>query len=154
EPKVQAMISGLRREVALLRRAVWPLRDVLTALGRDDAPLMTDPTRPYLRDVSDHLVQAVEVLESLREVLASVGDLYLSAVGTRQNEVMKVLTVISTIFLPLTFIAGVYGMNFDPDASPYNMPELRWAYGYEFSLALMLAVALGMIVYFRRKGWF
>lgn len=154
DPSVQATISALRRETALVRRAVWPLRDVLTALVRDDAPLIEADTRPYLRDVHDHLVQAVEVLESLREVLASVADLYLSAVGTRQNEVMKVLAVISTIFLPLTFVAGVYGMNFDPDASPLNMPELRWVYGYPFSLALMLAIAAGMVVFFRKRGWF
>ena len=153
-PSVQAAISRLRREVAVLRRAVWPLRDVLAALTRDETPLIAADTRPFLRDAQDHLIQAVEVLESLREILASLHDLYLSAVGTRQNEVMKVLTIISTIFLPLTFIAGVYGMNFDPDASPLNMPELRWVYGYPFSLALMLAVAVGMIAYFRRKGWF
>ena len=153
-PSVQAAISGLRREIAVLRRAVWPLRDVLAGLGRDDTPLITAGTQPYLRDVYEHLVQAVEVLESLREILASIADLYLSAVAMRQNQVMKLLTVISTVFLPLTFVAGVYGMNFDPDASPLNMPELRWFYGYPFSLGLMLAIAGGMYVFFRRKGWF
>ena len=154
EPSVQAAISGLRREVAVLRRAVWPLRDVLSGLTRDDTPLVAPETVPFLRDAQDHLVQAVEVLESLREILASLADLYLSAVGLRQNEVMKVLTVISTVFLPLTFIAGVYGMNFNPDASPFNMPELRWVYGYPFALALMLVVAVGLMLFFRRRGWF
>ena len=147
EPSVQATISALRREVAVLRRAVWPLRDVLAGLGRDDTPLVEANTQPYLRDVSDHLVQAVEVLESLREVLASVADLYLSAVGTRQNEVMKVLTVISTVFLPLTFIAGVYGMNFE------RMPELAWTYGYAWAWFLMIGTAGTLYWFFKRSGW-
>ena len=153
-PAVQASISGLRREMALLRRALWPLRDVLAGLGREDTPFVDPATRRYLRDAYEHVVQAVEILESLREILSSLHDLYLSAIGLRQNEVMKVLTVISTVFLPLTFVAGVYGMNFDPDASPLNMPELRWFYGYPFALALMLAIAVGLLVLFRRKGWF
>jgi magnesium transporter len=153
-PAVQASLSRLRREVSLLRRALWPLRDVISGLARDDTPFVMPETVPFLHDAQDHLVQAVDILESLREILASVSDLYLSVVGTRQNEVMKVLTVISTVFLPLTFVAGVYGMNFDPDASPLNMPELRWFYGYPFSLGLMLAIAAGLMVFFRKKGWF
>lgn len=153
EPSVQAAISTLRREVTVLRRAVWPLRDVLLGLGRDDTPLIQDETRLYLRDAHDHLVQAVEILESLREILSSVADLYLSSVGTRQNEVMKVLTLFSAFFLPLTFVAGIYGMNFDPDTSPLNMPELRWVYGYPFALAVMVAISAGMFLYFRRKRW-
>jgi magnesium transporter len=153
-PPVQASISRLRREVSLLRRALWPLRDVISGLSRGDTPFVTPETIPFLRDAQDHLMQSVEVLESLREILASLSDLYLSVIGTRQNEVMKVLTVISTVFLPLTFVAGVYGMNFDPDTSPLNMPELRWYYGYPFSLGLMLAIAVGLMVFFRKKGWF
>ena len=144
---VQAAISGLRREVVVLRRAIWPLREVLAALQREDAPYVEDRTRPYLRDAYDHLVQAVEILESLREVLASVNDLYLSSLGMRQNEVMKVLTVVGTIFLPLGFLTGLYGMNFDV------IPELHYRYGYFILLGIMTLVTIGTLIYFRRKGW-
>ncbi len=147
EPRVQAAIVRLRREVSVLRRAVWPLRDVLSGLSRDDTPLVTDETVPYIRDVQDHLVQAVEVLESLREILASLADLYLSALGTRQNEVMKALTVVGSIFLPLTFMTGLYGMNFD------NMPELHTRYGYFVLLAVMALVSTGTLSYFRYRDW-
>lgn len=146
-PTVQAAISGLRREVVVLRRAVWPLREVLAALQREDAPYVEARTRPYLRDAYDHLVQAVEIIESLREVLASVNDLYLSALGMRQNEVMKVLTVVGTLFLPLGFLTGLYGMNFA------YIPELGIPYGYFVLWAVMLAVAAGTLIFFRRKGW-
>ncbi len=147
DPTVQAAISGLRREVVVLRRAIWPLREVLAALQREDAPYVEVRTRPYLRDAYDHLVQAVEILESLREVLASVNDLYLSSLGMRQNEVMKVLTVVGTIFLPLGFLTGLYGMNFDV------IPELHLRYGYFVLLGLMSLISIGTLVYFRRKGW-
>ncbi len=147
DPAVQAAISGLRREVVVLRRAIWPLREVLAALQREDAPYVEDRTRPYLRDAYDHLVQAVEILEALREVLASVNDLYLSSLGMRQNEVMKVLTVVGTIFLPLGFLTGLYGMNFDV------LPELHYRYGYFVLLGVMALVTIGTLVYFRRKGW-
>ncbi len=147
EPRVQAAISRLRREVSLLRRALWPLREVLSGLARDDTPVITPEVVPFLHDAQDHLVQAVEVLESLREILASLADLYLSALGTRQNEVMKALTVVGSIFLPLTFMTGLYGMNFD------NMPELHWRYGYFILLGLMAAISAGTLSYFRHRGW-
>ena len=147
EPSVQAAISGLRREVAVLRRAMWPLREVLSGLGRDDTPLVLPETRPFLRDAYEHLVQAVEVLESLRDVLASVADLYLSSVGTRQNEVMKALTVVGAIFLPLTFLTGLYGMNFD------NIPELHAHNGYFWLLGAMALVTAGTLGYFRHRDW-
>ena len=147
DPEVHAAISGLRREAVLLRRAVWPLREVLAGLQREDTPYVEDSTQPYLRDAYDHLVQAVEMLESVREVLGSVSDLYLSALGMRQNEVMKVLTVVGTIFLPLGFLTGLYGMNFDV------MPELHWRYGYPALLSVMALVTAGTLVYFRRRGW-
>ncbi len=147
EPPVQAAISRLRREVSLLRRALWPLREVLSGLAREDTPVVTPEVVPFLRDVQDHLVQAVDVLESLREILASLADLYLSAISTRQNEVMKALTVVGSIFLPLTFLTGLYGMNFD------NMPELHWHYGYFGLLALMVAMTGGTLSYFRYRGW-
>lgn len=147
DPSVQAALSGLRREVVVLRRAVWPLREVLAGLQREDALYVQDRTRLYLRDAYDHLVQAVEIIESLREVLASVNDLYLSALGMRQNEVMKVLTVIGSIFLPLGFLTGLYGMNFDV------IPELHYRYGYFVLLGAMALLTAGTLVYFRRKGW-
>ena len=147
EPSVQSSISTLRRDVIVIRRALWPLREVLAALQRDDALYVEDSTRPYLRDAYDHLVQAVDVLESVREVLSALADLYLSALGMRQNEVMKTLTVVGAIFLPLTFLAGIYGMNFDV------MPELHTRYGYFVLLGAMAVVAIGALTYFRSKDW-
>ncbi len=152
-PELLREINTLRRHVLFLRRSIWPLRDVVTALERSDLPFMTDEVDVYLRDVYDHAVRTAEIIESSREVLAAMADLYLSTVSNRMNEVMKLLAVISTIFLPLTFIAGIYGMNFDPAASPFNMPELHWAYGYPFALGLMAAVTLAMLAFFRHKRW-
>ena len=146
-------INALRRQVIALRRSIWPLRDVIVALERSDRPFITDAIDPYLRDVYDHTVRTVELVESAREILASVVELHLSSVSNRMNEVMKVLTVFATFFLPLTFIAGVYGMNFNPEASPLNMPELNWFWGYPFAWALMLATAVALFVFFHRKGW-
>jgi magnesium transporter len=147
DASVQAALSALRREVVVLRRVIWPLREVVTGLLREEAPGISDRTRLYLRDVYDHTVQVVDVLESLRDVLGGLADLYLSALSHRLNEVMKVLTVISTVFIPLTFIAGVYGMNFD------NMPELHTRNGYFVVLGFMLIVGTGTLYYFRRRGW-
>jgi magnesium transporter len=107
----------------------------------------------YMRDCYDHSVQILDLLETYRELGSDLIDIYLSMVGNRTNEIMRVLTVISVIFMPLTFIAGVYGMNFDTEKSPWNMPELKWYWGYLFALLLMLAVALGQLVFFRRRGW-
>lgn len=146
-PAVQQAINRLRRETVDVRRALWPLREVLASMMRDDLPYVEDRTQPYLRDTHDHLVQAVEILEALRESLGSLFDLYLSALGTRQNEVMRVLTVVGTLFLPLGFLTGLYGMNFDV------MPELHWRYGYFVLLGLMAALSAGTLLYFRRKGW-
>lgn len=141
-----------RRQLLQLRRFAWPMREALLGLTRDEVGRFTPNTRVYLRDCYDHAVQVLELVETSREVATGLVDLHLSLVGFRTNEVMKVLTIISTIFLPLSFIAGVYGMNFDVE-KPGNMPELSWAYGYLFSLAVMAACALGMLVFFRRKGW-
>lgn len=153
EPDVMRDINRLRRKVLLLRRSIWPLRDVIVALERCDRDFMTTETDLFFRDVYDHTVRTVELIESAREVLATLTDLHLSTLSFRSNEIMKILAIIATIFLPLTFIAGVYGMNFDVDASPFNMPELGWYFGYPFALALMLAVAATMVIFFRRKGW-
>lgn len=148
-----AEIHQLRRELLAFRRAVWPLRDSLGMLYRDPSPLIKDETRIYLRDCYDHAVQIIDLVENYREMVGDLTDVYLTSVSNRMNEVMKVLTVISTIFLPLSFIAGVYGMNFDRGSSPLNMPELGWKFGYFFALFLMVATALGLLAYFWRRGW-
>lgn len=141
-----------RAALLQLRRSVWPMREALLGLTREDVGRFTPHTRLYLRDCYDHAVQVLDLVETSREVATGLVDLHLSLVGFRTNEVMKVLTIISTIFLPLSFIAGVYGMNFDVE-KPTNMPELSWTYGYLFSLGVMAVSALGMLVFFRRKGW-
>ncbi|MEO6419567.1 MAG: magnesium/cobalt transporter CorA [Polyangiaceae bacterium] len=146
-------VHVLKRELLLLRRAIWPQRDLLNALVRDDSPHISKETRVYLRDPYDHAVQVMDMVETFREITSGLMDLYMSGVSNRMNEIMKVLTIISTIFLPMTFIAGVYGMNFDTAASPYNMPELKWRYGYPMALALMAISVIGLLVFYRRKGW-
>lgn len=151
-PETGRVIHELKRNLLLLRRGMWPLRDALAVILRGDSSRFSSPTLVYVRDVYDHAVQVVDMIETYREFAASLMDVYLSAVNNRMNEVVKVLTIISTIFLPLSFLAGVYGMNFDT-SKPGNMPELGWAYGYEMALGLMLAIALGMLWIFRRFGW-
>jgi magnesium transporter len=148
-----AELHGVRRELLMLRRAIWPIRDAVSMLRSEVSPFVTDATRVYLRDCYDHAVQLIDLLESYREIAGDVRDYYLSSISNRMNEVMKTLTVIATIFLPLNFIAGVYGMNFSREVSPWNMPELVWRYGYFFALGLMATVALGMLIYFVRQGW-
>lgn len=146
-------IHGIKRELLRLRRAAWPQRDLVNGLLRDGSPHVKAETRVYLRDTYDHLVQVMDMVETFREIASSIMDLYLSGVSNRMNEIMKVLTVMSTIFLPLTFIAGLYGMNFDPASSPYNMPELKWRYGYFVALGLMAASSIGLLTFYLRKGW-
>lgn len=148
-----ADVHRARRDLLDLRRALWPQREALDQLLRDELPLITGETRLYLRDCYDHTVQLLDLLENFRDIAAALTDVYLSSATFRANEIMKVLTIIATIFIPLTFIVGVYGMNFDPDVSRYNMPELRWRYGYPAVLALMAAVAGALLHYFRRKEW-
>jgi magnesium transporter len=147
-------IHKLKRELLLLRRAIWPQRDAINSLIRDGSDLISAEVRIYLRDCYDHAVQVLDMVETYRELASSLMDVYLSSVSNKMNEVMKLLTVISTIFIPMTFVAGVYGMNFDPKASPLNMPELDWYFGYPLCWAIMLAIAFSLIYYFYRKGWF
>jgi magnesium transporter len=142
-----ADLHGVKRELLLLRRALWPLRDAISELRSEVTPFITDTTRVYLRDCYDHTVQLIDLLESYRDIAGDVRDFYLSSISNRMNEIMKTLTVISTIFLPLSFIASVYGMNFT------NMPLLHWRYGYAVSLGMMLAVAVGMLLNFKWRGW-
>jgi magnesium transporter len=146
-------IHALRRDLIFFRKSVWSLRDGINSLIRDDIPLISNDVKVFLRDVYDHLVQVIDSIETNREMVFSLFDMYMSALSNRMNEVMKVLTIIATIFIPLTFIAGIYGMNFDPEVSSFNMPELGWYYGYPFSLLIMGALSIGMILFFRRKGW-
>jgi magnesium transporter len=148
-PTVEVMhrIHHLRREVLILRRAVWPLRETLAQMYRGEVPHITDETRVFLRDVYDHCVQVIDTVETLREVLSGAMDLYMSGVSNRMNEVMKVLTIIATIFIPLSFFAGLYGMNFD------HMPELHYRWGYPALLGWMAAIAGGMLYFFRKRDW-
>jgi magnesium transporter len=146
-PAVLLRVHAVKRTLLLLRRAVWPLRDALSSLLRDPVPLVTDSARLYLRDTYDHCIQLAEMAESYRELVSELTNTHLSVLGNRTNEVMRVLTVVTTVFIPLTFIVGVYGMNFD------YMPELRYKPAYFIVLGLMLVMALLMLVYFRRRGW-
>lgn len=146
-------IHKVKRDLLASRRAVWPMREMINQLIRDETPLVTDHTRIFLRDCYDHTVQLMDMIETYREIASSLIDIHLSSLSNRMNEIMKVLTIIATIFIPLGTIAGVYGMNFDPEASPWNMPELGWYLGYPFVLGLMGLVSAGLVFYFWRKGW-
>ena len=147
-------IYQVRRELLALRRAIWPQRDAINSLIRDGSPLICEEVRIYLRDCYDHAVQVMDMVETYRELSSGLMDVYMSSVGNRMNEVMKLLTVISSIFIPLTFVAGIYGMNFNTEKSPFNMPELNWYLGYPLCLAAMIAIASGLIYFFWRRGWF
>lgn len=145
--KTLRQIHTLKREMITLRRSIWPLRELVGGLQRSESPLVAESTRVYLRDVYDHTVQIIDTIESFRDMVSGMLDIYLSSVSNRMNAVMKVLTIIATLFIPLTFIAGVYGMNFE------HMPELKWRYSYAAVWAVMIGVASIMLVYFRRKKW-
>jgi magnesium transporter len=147
-------IHKIRRELLTLRRSIWPMRDAINSLIREGSDLISEEVRVYLRDCYDHTVQVLDMIETYRELASSLMDVYLSSVSNKMNEIMKVLTVISTIFIPLTFVAGIYGMNFNPDKSPWNMPELNWYLGYPLCWAVMIAIAGSLVLYFKRKGWF
>ncbi|MBK8259502.1 MAG: magnesium/cobalt transporter CorA [Polyangiaceae bacterium] len=146
-------IHDIKRDLLTIRRAIWPQRDLLAGLLRGESPLVAKDTILYLRDTYDHAIQVMDMVETYREIASGLMDLYLSGVSNRMNEIMKVLTILSTVFLPITFIAGVYGMNFDPEASPLNMPELKWRYGYIFSVILMMSSVGGLLLYYRSRGW-
>ena len=147
-------IHSIKRELLGLRRAIWPQRDAINTLIRDGNDLISHDVNVYLRDCYDHAIQVLDMVETYRELAASLMDVYLSSVSNKMNEIMKLLTVISSIFIPLTFIAGVYGMNFDPAKSPFNMPELGWYWGYPTCWAVMLITAFGLVYFFWRRGWF
>jgi magnesium transporter len=146
-PEALGDIQSLKRTLYHLRSTVWPLREVISALERGESKLITKSTVVYLRDVYDHTIQVVEMVETFRDMASGMFDTYLSSVSNRMNEVMKVLTIIATIFIPITFVAGVYGMNF------HHMPELATRWGYPAVLLVMLSIALSMVFYFKRKRW-
>lgn len=148
---VQA-IHDIKRDFLTLRRAIWPAREALSTIIREDLPPLGAGIKVFFRDCYDHTVQLIDMLETYRETGSDLMEVYLSSLSNRMNEVIKVLTIISTIFMPLGFIAGVYGMNFST-AHPLNMPELSWRYGYIAVLSLMGLVAAGLLLYFRRRGW-
>lgn len=146
-------VHVLRHDVRLLRRLIWPLREAIDNLATRHAWLIEQETSLYLRDCHDHVIRILDSLENYREACSDLRDYYATEVSNRMNEVMKVLTVISTIFIPLAFVTGLYGMNFDPNVSMWNMPETKWRYGYPAVLLLMLAILVGQLAFFRWKGW-
>lgn len=149
DPKRETLnrIHRLKREMIFLRKSVWPLRELISRMERAESPLIKKTTGIFLRDVYDHTIQVIDNIETFRDMLSGMLDMYLSSVSNRMNEVMKFLTIIGTIFIPLTFLAGVYGMNFK------FMPELEWRYGYFVVWGVMIAVAVSLLVYFRKKKW-
>ncbi len=150
--EVSTRLHEMRGDLLVLRRSIWPHREMINSLVRDPHPLVSPETRIFLRDCLDHVVTIVELTETYRELGSDLRDYALSAASSRLNEVIKVLTVISTIFMPLSFIAGVYGMNFDTDL-PWNMPELTWRFGYPFALTVMGSVATSLLLLFWWRGW-
>jgi magnesium transporter len=151
--RLATQIHDAKRDLLALRRTIWPAREMLGALSRSEGRFISDRTRLYLRDSYDHAIQLMDLVDTYRDIASGLVDVYLSSLSTRMNEVMKTLTIIATIFMPLGFIAGLYGMNFDPSRSPWNMPELEWRFGYLFALAVMCVVVGTMLLYFRRNGW-
>ncbi|MDH5684516.1 MAG: magnesium/cobalt transporter CorA [candidate division WOR-3 bacterium] len=146
-PKTVQIIHNLKREMISLRKSVWPLREVVGVLERGESSLIKKTTGVYLRDVYDHTIQVIDTIETYRDMISGMLDIYLSSISNRMNEVMKILTIIATIFIPLTFIAGIYGMNFR------FMPELGWRLGYPAVLFIMVIIGIVMLFYFRRKKW-
>jgi magnesium transporter len=146
-PDTLKLIHHLKREMIFLRKAVWPLREVIGGLERGESPFMSESTKVYLRDVYDHTIQVIDTVETFRDMVSSMLDIYLSSVSNRLNSVMKVLTIIATIFMPLTFIVGIYGMNFK------YMPELEWRWGYFAILLFMFGVGIFMVLYFKKRKW-
>lgn len=148
-------LHAVKADLLVLRRAIWPLRDAMAYLAREQHERISDETRLYFRDCYDHVVQVVDLIETYRELTADLRDLYMSSLSNRINETMRILTIFSTFFIPLTFIASIYGMNFDWEGGtkPLNMPELHWYFGYPLALAMMAGTGAAMLVYFFRRGW-
>ena len=146
-PETLQTIHHLKREMIFFRKAVWPLREVIGSLERGESPLIKGTSRVYLRDVYDHTIQVIDTIETFRDMVSGMLDIYLSSISNRLNAVMKVLTIIATIFMPLTFLAGIYGMNFK------YMPELEWRWGYLMFWLIMIGIGAFMLIYFKKKRW-
>ena len=140
-------IHRLKRELIYLRKSIWPMREVLNTIIKEDMKQIAVSTELFFKDVYDHVIQIIDSIENLRELVSGMHDLCLSLASNKMNEVMKLLTIIATIFIPLTFIAGIYGMNFE------NMPELKWPYGYAVIMVIMVLIFILMILYFKKKKW-
>ncbi|MEZ5360570.1 MAG: magnesium/cobalt transporter CorA [Candidatus Zixiibacteriota bacterium] len=153
KPEHLDRIRDLKKKLIRVRKAVWPLREVIGGLERSDSKLIHEPTIPYLRDLYEHTIQVIDTVETYRDMVAGLLDLYHTGVSNHMNEIMKVLTIFATIFIPLGFLAGVYGMNFDTGISPFNLPELGMRFGYPFFWAIVISVAGSLLWYFRRKDW-
>jgi magnesium transporter len=146
-------IRGLKKQLIFMRKAVWPLREVIGGIERSDSKLIQESTGPYLRDLYEHTIQVIDTVETFRDMVSGLLDLYHTGIANRMNDIMKVLTIIATIFMPLGFLAGVYGMNFDTGASPFNMPELGFRFGYPIFWSAVVMLAGGLALFFRRKRW-
>jgi magnesium transporter len=147
DKSIPLKIQNLKKDVMFLRKSLWPLREAINNLNKQETELVADTTYPYLHDLYDHTIQVVDTLEIYREMASGIMDLYLSNVNNKMNEVMKVLTIIASIFIPLTFITGIYGMNFE------NMPELKWSFGYLFALSIMAIVGVILVIFFKKRKW-
>jgi magnesium transporter len=153
KPEVLLKIKSMKQEMITLRKSVWPLREVVNSLEKTESILIENSTDLFLRDVYDHTIQVIDSVETYRDSLSGMVDLYMSSISNKMNQVMQVLTIIATIFIPLTFIAGIYGMNFDPKSSPFNMPELGWYWGYLSVWVVMITIVVLMLFYFKKKKW-
>ena len=147
EPDTISKIHRFKRAMLFMRRTVWPLREEIALLEKSGSDLVKEPTALFFRNLYDHTIQVIDTVETYRDIISGMHDTYLSSINNRMNEVMKILTILATIFIPLTFITGIYGMNFR------YMPELHWEYGYYGALGLMLVIAIAMLVNFRKKKW-
>ena len=153
DKNIMKELHAIKTEILFLKHIAWPMRGVMDEMYRDETGIITKDTKRYLRSVQDMALQIIELSETYRDMVSSMTDIYLSSLSYRTNEIMKILTIIATIFIPLTFVTGLYGMNFNTRTSPYNMPELNWYWGYPATLAGMLIISVVMLLYFRKKGW-
>ncbi len=153
KPESLATIRELKKQLIFMRKAVWPLREVIGGLERTESKLIKDSTEPYIRDLYEHTIQVIDTVETFRDMMSGLLDLYHTGVSNRMNEVMKVLTIFASIFIPLGFLAGVYGMNFDTGASPFNLPELGLRFGYLMFWGAVVLVAGGLLWFFRHRRW-
>ena len=154
DPENLHKIHGIKKELIYIRKSIWPLREVISGLERIETNFIKKSTHIFLRDLYDHTIQVVDTVEIFRDLIAGILDIYISTVSNKMNEIMKTLTVFMAVFIPLTLITGIYGMNFNHNKSPYNMPELNWFYGYPFAICLMVVISTILLAIFKKKKWF